>query len=62
MGEVIEFPKKHVTVRCESSVNVISLDDIRSLAYGFSSIAEFQEPEKLAQALAVIALEYLNDR
>lgn len=61
MGEVVELPRRHVTVVTNSAVNVLSVDDIRSIAYGKTSISEFENPESMAQALAVIALEYVDE-
>ena len=63
MGEIIEFTRKKkeaFSVDAGSFVSVIAVDDIKDLASGKISIAEFVDPEKLTQTLALIILDYIN--
>ena len=63
MGEIVEFPAKKTpsfSVKAKDYVSVIAADDIRDLASGSVSIAEYGEPEKLAQTLALIIMDYMN--
>jgi adenosylcobinamide amidohydrolase len=62
MADIIPLPQPHLVVATDAGVNVISIADIRALAHGTISIAEFTDPELFARALALIALDYLNDR
>lgn len=61
MGEIVEFPQQHIVVPTGTHVSVFAVEDVRAIASGARSIAEYQNPEILAQALAVLVLEYLND-
>lgn len=63
MGKVVEFPAKKTpsfSVKAGDYVSVIAVDDIKALASGLVSIAEYGEPEKLAQTLALIIMDYMN--
>lgn len=62
MGEIVDLPRKQIVVAAACGAVVIGIDDVRSIAQGRASIAEFKEPEVVAQALALIVLEYLDDR
>jgi hypothetical protein len=62
MADIIPFARKkpHFTVNCGEFVSVISVDDVRSIADGSLSIAEFESPDFVARTMAMICLEYLN--
>lgn len=62
MGEVVSIKsaKPHIVINCGSCISVICIDDIRRLANGEYSLSEFDSPDVLAQALAVMALEFLE--
>lgn len=62
MGEIVDLPRKHIVVSSQECVHVICITDIREIASGRTSVAEYKEPEIFAQALALIVLEYLDDR
>lgn len=66
MGEIVEFPAKKkqpaFSVDAGDYVSVIAVDDIKALASGSVSIAEYGEPEKLAQTLALIIMDYMNEK
>jgi len=65
MGELLEFPRKKkqpaFSVRAGSFVSVLPVADIEDLASGAVSIAEYGEPEKLGQVMALIILDYINE-
>lgn len=65
MGELVDFPVKKkepaFSVDVGDYVSVLPVQDIRDLASGAVSIAEYGEPEKLAQTLALIILDYMNE-
>lgn len=58
MAEIHNFDESvpHVVVRLIDSVDVISINDIRMISTGQISIAEFDDPEGVAMALAKIAI------
>jgi len=64
MGELLEFPRKKkqpaFSVNAGKFVSVLPVSDIEDLASGAASIAEYGEPEKLGQVLALIILDYIN--
>lgn len=60
MAKVEEFLQAHVTVDRIDSVSVISVKEVRELASGKVSIAEYKDPECVARTLACIAMDYLN--
>ena len=60
MAEVKQLPQAHVCVDRKSSVTVISVKDIRDIASGQSSIAEFEDPEDVARTLACIAMDTID--
>lgn len=66
MGELVEFPRKKkdpaFSVNAGDYVSVLPVHDIEDLASGAVSIAEYGEPEKLGQVLALIILGYMNER
>ena len=65
MGELLEFPRKKkspaFSVNAGKFVSVLPVQDIEDLASGAVSIAEYGEPEKLGQVLALIILDYINE-
>lgn len=65
VGELVDFPVKKTpsfSVKAKDYVSVIAVDDIKALASGAVSIAEYGEPEKLAQTLALIIMDYMNEK
>ena len=50
----------HVVVNTGDCVHVIPMQNIRRIASGEYSIAEYEEPEIMAQCLAVLAMESIN--
>lgn len=63
MGELVEFPRKKkaaFSVNAGEFVSVLLVEDIEDLASGASSIVEYSDPEKLAQTLALIIMDYMN--
>jgi hypothetical protein len=64
VSNVLDFTRKKkgpaFCVNAGDFVSVVSVSDIKALASGKSSIAEYGDPEKLARALAVIILDYIN--
>lgn len=64
MGEVIHLPRPkvpHVMVSYGGSYTLIPLSDIKGLASGDLSIAEFEDPEAIASLLAIICMSYLGE-
>lgn len=65
MGELVEFPRKKkqpaLSVNAGDYVSVLPVKDIKDLASGACSIAEYGDPEKLAQTLALIIMDYMNE-
>lgn len=61
MAEIKALPVAHACVDRLDSVVVISLKDVRNIASGQCSIAEFEDPEDVARTLACIAMDTLND-
>lgn len=65
MGELVEFPRKKkdpaFSVDAGDYVSVLPVKDIEDLASGASSIAEYGDPEKLAQAMALIIMDFINE-
>ena len=64
MGELVEFPSKKkqpaFSVDAGDYVSVLPVKDIEDLASGYCSIAEYSDPEELAQTLALIIMDYMN--
>lgn len=62
MAEIKEFKaaEKHLLIQCGDSEFIISVSDVRRLSIGDMSIAEMDDPEKTAQAIAIIAMESIN--
>ena len=60
MAEVKQLPQAHVCVDRRGSVTVISVKDIRDIASGQASIAEFDDPEDVARTLACIAMDTID--
>lgn len=64
MGELVDFPCKKkepaFSVNAGEFVSVLPVKDIEDLASGAASIAEYGEPEKLAQTLALIIMDFVN--
>lgn len=63
MGEIVEFPRKKesaFSVNAGDFVCVMMVSDVEQIALGKSSIAEYKDPEKLAQTLALIIMDYMN--
>ena len=65
MAEILDFPRKKKApafcVNAGDFVSVVSVSDVEALARGQSSIAEYGDPEKLARALALIIVDYINE-
>jgi hypothetical protein len=61
MAEIKDFPQAHLVIEGLSSVDVISVRDVRNIASGSASIAEFEDPERVARALACLALGVIDD-
>lgn len=68
MGEVIPFKRKPViedNERClmitfDSHANLIKVSDIEDMAYGRSSIAEYEDCERFARMLAIAVMESID--
>lgn len=62
MAEIhnIDDHRPHIVVNDGAAVHVIGIHDIRSLADGRLSIAEFENPESMARALAALALSAID--
>ena len=62
MAEIhhIEELMPHVVVPQSDSVDIISISDIRMIASGQISIAEFDDPEGVAKTIAAIAIRYID--
>lgn len=58
-GEVIPMRQDYLVIDGTDNVLVVSIADIRRLANGTLSIAEFSDPELAAKCLAVALLERL---
>lgn len=50
----------HVVVNAGDCVHVIPVQNIRRISSGECSIVEYEEPEIMAQCLAVLAMESIN--
>jgi hypothetical protein len=50
----------HVVVPQSDCVEVISISDIRMIASGQVSVAEYEDPEAIAKTLATIAIRYID--
>lgn len=63
MAEIsnIDDCRPHVVVNNEDRAIVIGIDKIKRIALGETSIAEFDDPELISQALALLAMEFIGD-
>ena len=61
MCDIIDLSdnQPHIVVDAGDCVHVISVTDIRQIANGSMSLAEFGEPEGLARAMAIALIERL---
>ena len=60
MAEVKNFEERHIGLVIKGDHMIISVSDVRKIANGVISIAEMDDPEATAQAIAVIAMESIN--
>lgn len=62
MGEVISLEQNsdHVVIATDEAVNVLAVSSIRMIATGKICISEFESPDKIGQALAVLAMESID--
>ncbi len=52
--------QQQLVVDCKNEVVIISMTHVRMLASGAASIAEFEDPEAVAKALAIALIEKMN--
>lgn len=61
MAEIKAFEEPHIGLVINGEHMIISVSDVRKMANGVMSIAEMDDPEATAQAIAVIAMESINN-
>jgi hypothetical protein len=59
---VHKLPEKHLVANCGSKVIIISLPHVRMIAGGHVSIAEFEDPDAVAQAIAKALVEMIDEK
>lgn len=57
MANVVELPNPSMVVLLDGEVTIIRVSDMRRIAAGESSIAEFENPEQLARAMAAFIVD-----
>lgn len=62
MGKIIDLTDEapHVAVPTEKRVDIIAISTIRMIANGKMVLSEFEKPDEVGQALAVLAMEGLD--
>lgn len=60
MAEVKPFQEKAISLVIDGEAMIITVSCVRRIANGSISIAEMDDPEATAQAIAVIAMEAIN--
>lgn len=55
---IVETP--HVAVPSDKRVDIIAISTIRMIANGKMCLSEFETPDEVGQALAILAMERLD--
>jgi hypothetical protein len=59
---VTQLPQKHIVANLDREIIIIALPHVRMLAGGHISIAEFQDPDAVAQAIAKTLIDMIDER
>lgn len=59
MCDILPMPQPHIVINGGDAILVLSISDLRRLAYGQVALSEFNEPDLLGKILAIALMEKL---